>query len=281
MTNSYSQQQSSNEVIAEGAAKMKVKPDLAVFTLTLEKRDTSEKKAINKLNMAVETLEKALNKIGFSNKAIRISDYDVSSSYSDEKNRKTYTATNTLKLEFQIDNKLIDAIYSQIQQSSIQDLDIDFESKLSDSLEKATRQKLVQLAIEDAKSNATNIATALDIKLGRVKQVQKSSTGHLMYSTEIVKFSPPQILRDEEVKYKTSFDKFEIEEVELEEQITVIYTISNSWERKTAAYMGLASWRGDEHRLNYIFSKELYIFIQGWRITDYRHERQALNVGCN
>ena len=228
LTNSYSQQQSSNEVIAEGAAKMKVKPDLAVFTLTLEKRDTSEKKAINKLNMAVETLEKALNKIGFSNKAIRISDYDVSSSYSDEKNRKTYTATNTLKLEFQIDNKLIDAIYSQIQQSSIQDLDIDFESKLSDSLEKATRQKLVQLAIEDAKSNATNIATALDIKLGRVKQVQKSSTGHLMYSTEIVKFSPPQILRDEEVKYKTSFDKFEIEEVELEEQITVIYTISNS-----------------------------------------------------
>jgi hypothetical protein len=32
---------------------------------------------------------------------------------------------------------------------------------------------------------------------------------------------------------------------------------------RTAPYMGLASWRGDEHRLNYIFSKELYIFNQG------------------
>jgi uncharacterized protein YggE len=228
LTTAFSQQQPSNEIIAEGAAKMKVKPDLAVFTLTLEKRDTSEKKAINKLNIAVDNLEKALNKIGFSNKAIRISDYDVTSSYNDEKNRKTYTATNTLKLEFQVDNKLIDAIYTQIQQSSIQDLDIDFDSKLSDSLEKANRHKLVQLAIEDAKTNATNIATALDIKLGRVKQVQKSSTGPVMYRTEIVKFSPPKILRDEEVKYKTSFDKFEIEDVELEEQITIIYTISNS-----------------------------------------------------
>ncbi len=222
-----SQQLTSNEIISEGTAKMKVKPDLAVFAMTLEKRDTSENKAINKLNRAVETLEKALNKIGLPNTAIKISDYKVTSLYYDEKNKKVYTATNTLKLEFQVDNKLIDAIYTQIQQSNIQDLDINFESKLTDSLEKSSRYKLVQLAIENAKSNAINIATALDIKLGKVKQVQKSSTGAVMYKTEILKFSPPKIIRDEEVKFKTAFDKFEIEDVELDEQITVIYTISN------------------------------------------------------
>jgi uncharacterized protein YggE len=225
---SYSQQQPSNEIIAEGSAKMKVKPNIAIFTLTMEKRDTSEKRAINKLNIAIDGLEKALNKIGFTNSAIRISDYDVSSSFNEQNNRKTYTVTNILKLEFQINNKLIDAIYSQIQQAGIQDLDIEFDSKLSDSLEKASRLKLVQTAIDDAKTNALTIATALDIKLGRVKQVQKSATGTLLHKIEINKFTPPKIAKDEDIRYKTSFDKFEIEDVELEEQITVIYTIANS-----------------------------------------------------
>lgn len=226
-TTAYTQQQS-NEVIAEGAAKMKVKPDIAVFTLTMEKRDTSEKRAISKLSTAIDGLEKALSHIGFSNNSIRISDYDISSSYNDENHRKTYTATNILKLEFQINNKLIDAIYTQVQQSGIQDLDIEFESKLSDSLEKVSRLKLVQLAIEDAKTNAASIANALDIKLGRVKQVQKSAYGLIIEKLEDVKFTAPRIVGDTEIKYKTSFDKFEIEDVELDERITVIYTIATS-----------------------------------------------------
>jgi uncharacterized protein YggE len=225
----YSQQQQSvSEIIAEGSAKMKVKPDVVVLTLTMEKRDTSEKRAVNKLNMAIDGLEKALNKIGFSNNTVRISDFDVSSSFNEQNNKKTYTATNTLKLEFQINNKLIDAIYSQIQQEGIQDLDIEFDSKLSDSLEKASRLILVQIAIEDAKTNALTIANALNIKLGRVKQVQKSALGTLLHKIEITKFTPPNIARDVEIKYRTSFDKFEIEDVELEEQITIIYTIANS-----------------------------------------------------
>lgn len=226
---SYSQPQlSSNEIIAEGSAKMKVKPDIAVFTLTIDKSDTSEKRAIYKLNVAVDGLGKALNDIGISNSSIKISDYAVSSSYNQQTNRKTYAATNTLKLELEANNKLIDAIFNQIQKAGIQDLDIEFDSKLSDSLEKASRLTLVQLAIEDAKINSLVIAKALDVKLGSVKQVQKSATGTLLHKIETAKFTAPQIKRDVEIMYKTSFDKFELEEVELDEQITVIYTIANS-----------------------------------------------------
>ncbi len=205
---------------------MKVKPDVETFTLTMEKRDTSEKRAINKLNIAVESLEKALNKIGFTNSAIRIADYDVSSSLNEQNNRKTYTANNILKLEFVINRKLINAMYTQIQQAGIQDLDIEFESKLSDSLEKESRLQLVQLAIEDAKKNAANIAKALDLKLGRVKQVQKSASASNLLKVEINKFSPPKLVGDTEIKYKTSFDKFEIEDIELEETIAIIYIIA-------------------------------------------------------
>jgi uncharacterized protein len=227
VTSGYSQQQS-NDIIVEGTAKMKVKPDVATFTLTIEKRDTSEKRAINKLNIAVDGLEKVLNKIGFANRAIRISDYDVSGSLNEQNNRKTYMATNILKLEFAIDRKLIDAMYTQIQQAGIQDLDIEFDSNLSDSLEKQSRLELVQRSIEDAKQNAANIAKYLEIKLGRVKQVQKSAGASNLLHVEFNKFTPPKIVGDTELKYKTSFDKFEIEDIELEETIALIYTIATS-----------------------------------------------------
>ncbi|MFL5742790.1 MAG: SIMPL domain-containing protein [Flavisolibacter sp.] len=221
-------QQATNEIIAEGSAKMKVKPDIVVFTLTMEKRDSSEKRAITNLNIAIDALEKALNKIGFSNNAIKILDYDVSSAMNEQGNKKTYTATNVLNLEFQIENKLISAIYNQIQQANIQDLNIEFETRLSDSLERISRKKLVQISIEDARTNAVNIATALNIKLGTVKQVQKSATGPVLFKREMEKFTPPKIAGEEpDIRYKTSFDKFEINELELEEQITIIYTIAN------------------------------------------------------
>ena len=43
----------------------------------------------------------------------------------------------------------------------------------------------------------------------------------------LVKYTPPRIVRDEEIVNKTSFDKFQVEENELEESITVVYEVSN------------------------------------------------------
>lgn len=224
-TKASSQQKTSNEIIAEGGAKMKVRPDIATFTLTIEKNDTIERNAIKALNLQTDELIKSLSKIGFTNKNIKISDYDISSSTNDE-HKKRYTASNVLKVEFGIENKLIDAFYSEVQQSQIEDLDIAFDTKVSDSLEKATRLRLVQLAIEDAKTNANNISNALGIKIIKVKQVQKYAEALFdKNKIEIVKFAPPEIVRDTEIKYSTIFDKFQVEDVELEEKITVVYEI--------------------------------------------------------
>jgi uncharacterized protein YggE len=225
-------QQQTNEIIVEGSAKMKVNPDVVVFTFTMEKADSSEKRAINKLNIAIDGLEKTLNKIGFSNNAIRISDYDVSSTYLNGSSKKTYTASNVLKLEFQVNNKLIDAIYNKIQQAGIEDLEIDFDRKLSDSLERVSRVKLVQLAIENAKANAKNIANALEIKLGKIKQVQKAAVNPITLKPEQTRFTVPDVAAATDMKYKTAFDKFEIEQIELDEQISVIYEIAASAETK-------------------------------------------------
>lgn len=223
----HSQTKNDNEIIAEGGSKIKVRPDLAIFTLTVEKRDTVEKNAIKLLNLEIDELVKSLYKIGFTNKTIKISDYDISSSQNDE-DKKRYTASNVLKLEFGLDTKLIDALYKEIQEAGLKDLDVSFDTKVSDSLEKITRLKLVQEAIADAKLNATNISKALDIKLIRVKQVLKYKEGIFGPPPIInqIKFNPPKIVGDTDISYTTSFDKFEVEEVELEEKITIVYQIS-------------------------------------------------------
>ncbi|MGC4040060.1 MAG: SIMPL domain-containing protein [Flavobacterium sp.] len=220
---SFSQTGNGNEITAEGYSKTKVKPDLANFKISVEKRNTTEKTAIKELNEEIEKVQKVLLRIGFTEKNIRISDYQVSSSENND-DKKEYTATNTLIVNFVLDNKIIEAFYQEIQNDNIKDSDIQFDAQVSEELEKATRQKLVQLAIADAKSNAENIAKALEVKINNVKQVSKFSLreGVANIKADAVKYNRPMMAP---MIPKTSFAKFEVEEKELEETITIVYEI--------------------------------------------------------
>jgi hypothetical protein len=221
------QEKNPNQIVAEGAAKIKIKPDLVDFTLTVGKTDTSEAKALEKLNIEVQYLIKTLYKIGFTDNTIKVADYNVSSSINN-KDKKIYTASNILNLEFTIDTKIINQLYKQIQTSKRSDIDISYETSLSDSLEKVTRQMLVQKALADAKSNADNIANTLNLKIVGVKQVSKYATNLIdQDKVEIVKFTPPKIVRDEEVETETSFNNFQVIDMELDEKITIVYEIAN------------------------------------------------------
>ncbi|MDP9042314.1 MAG: SIMPL domain-containing protein [Bacteroidota bacterium] len=220
-----SQTKTSNEIVAEGGSKIKIRPDLVTFVFTVEKKDTSETKSIMLLNKEVNGLVESLNEIGFSNKAIKISGYNISS-FQNDTGKKTYTATNVLKLEFGLDTKLVDALYMKVQKAELKDLNISFETRISDSLERATRLSLVRSAVEDAKTNANNIAKTLDIKLVGVKQVYKYSPG-ILERDQMAKFNAPKFARGADTEYNTAFDKLQVEEIEFEEKITVVYEISN------------------------------------------------------
>ena len=87
-TTMFSQSTSSNEIILEGGAKIKVTPDDATLTLTVEKLDTIEKAAIMHLNQTLDGLVRSLNSIGFKNDHIKIASYDISSSRDREDNKK-------------------------------------------------------------------------------------------------------------------------------------------------------------------------------------------------
>ena len=86
----FSQTNSGNEIIAQGSSRTKVKPDSANLRITIEKQNLVEKNAIKELNEEIEKLQKALFKIGFTEKHIKISDYNVSSNKNNE-NKKEYS----------------------------------------------------------------------------------------------------------------------------------------------------------------------------------------------
>lgn len=227
--NAFSQNKKLAEITAEGNSKLRVKPDNVTFTLTIEKTDTIEKNVIKILNQEIQSLSESLEKLGFQSKSIKISDYRVSSSIDNDNTFKRYTASNILKVEFKLDNKIIDALYTEIQTNNFKDLDINYETSISDSLEKSTRVLLVEMAIEDAKSNAANISKKLGLTITKVKQVYKENTRYtyLANNVTVVKFTPPKIVGDTDMSYSTSFDKFQVEDTELEEKITVVYEVSN------------------------------------------------------
>ena len=225
------QSKNSSEIVAEGKSSIKITPDIAMIILTVEKQDTIEKNVIVKLNSEISKLIEVLTKLGFNNKTIKIADMDIrsSSNYNDDNEKKKYTAINTLKIEFALDTKVIDAVYAHIQDAGLSDLDIDFDTKLSDSLEKSTRVRLIQQAIEDAQANAENIAKTLKIKLGKVNLVSKFTDG---YATEVMmgnqmKFTPPKIVGETNFSYQTSFSKFEVEGILLDEKIVITYEIKS------------------------------------------------------
>lgn len=218
-------QTTQGEITASGTAKTKVKPDVAVITFVVEKQDADESKALKDLNEEVDRLAGLLNKIGFSTSHIKIARFAVSDE-EDNNGSKTYVATNSLILKFALDNKIIDRVFSAVEEEKLKDLNMDLDTILSDSLEKAMRSQLMIMAVQNAQASAGNIAKALGVKLGKVKHASKYGEvyqGDLrMY--EMVKFTPPKGM-DVAYLHDTSFKDFEVQEVEIEEQINIVYEI--------------------------------------------------------
>jgi len=213
-----------SEITSEGKAKIKVKPDVALLTITVSKENVSEKNALKELNEEMEKLQKFFSKLGFANSSIKISEYNITEDhYGGEK--KQYNAKNTLVIDFKLDTKVLDAFYQELQAGNYKDVLVDFEAELSQELEKSSRKNLVQLAITDAQANADNIAKALKVTVVKIKSVSKFGNDMHYRIVEEVKYKPMAAAMVSAPP--TSFSKYEVEEIELEENITIVFEIVN------------------------------------------------------
>lgn len=224
--------QNKNELFSEGDSKIAITPDIAIIDIKIRKTDTIESDVIGKLNKEIEKLNKALLKIGLDSSYIKIDKFDIYAyesnirNYNSHKDNKIYSGTNSLELTFTLNTQLIDAFYRTIQENNFEDLDISFQTKLSEKLEKKSRKKLKQLAVNDAIENAQNIALTLKRKLGNVIKVV-SNKDRFFETTDfsMKKFSQNTPIIQDAVLEKTEFDRYQVKQIFLEEKITIVFEI--------------------------------------------------------
>lgn len=223
---SFSQPKFQNEIVANGIAKTKINPDLGTFYITVSKNNSIEKTAISELNQEVAKVQKVLLKVGFIEKNIKIADYTITKdNYSAAKD---FQATNSLAVFFVLDNQRIENFYQLMQSENLQDVNVVFSTSLSEKLEKSSREDLTQKAIANAKSYAENIAKSLNLKLLGIKHVsangyKESFSG--LQSEDLQSFEMSAIVVTASIP--TSFDKFEVVPITIEEKITIVYEIAN------------------------------------------------------
>ncbi len=77
-------------------------------------------------------------------------------------------------------------------------------------------------------SNADNIANTLNLKIVGVSEVSKYAIG---WNDQVVDqdkmYTIPKIVKDEEVETETSFNNFQVVDLELNENITIAYEIDH------------------------------------------------------
>ncbi len=222
----FAQSKFQNEIIANGIAKGKVTLDLATFYINVAKSNSIEKTAISELNQEMAKVQKVLLKVGFTEKNIKIADYSIErDNYNDTKD---FEAKNRLVVYFPLDNKRIENFYQLMQSENLQDVNVQFSTSISEGLEKKSRVDLTQKAIANAKLYADNVAKSLNLKLIGIKHV--SANGYKETFSSFQENDLPSFKVDSVVitgSTPTSFDKYEVAQIEIEEKIMIVYEIVN------------------------------------------------------
>ncbi|MHA8066105.1 SIMPL domain-containing protein [Aquirufa sp. ROCK2-A2] len=230
----YAQSNSnSNGLTVEGKAIMKVKPDLSVITLNIVQRDSLENKAINKLNEQNNNLIKLLNGLEIKKDQIRIGDYSISSerNYLPNSPNESYlvhVSRNNLIIEIPSNMKVIDTFYKKMADSDFSEVGIQIEHKISKELEVSLRNTLSKMAIEDAKAQANSIISNLNAKLGPVITVYKGNANVAAERNSRKEIAPelyiPKPMSNDIAP--SPFASLELNEIEIEERITLVFQIN-------------------------------------------------------
>jgi len=215
------------ELTSEGTATKKVKPDIVTLEISVSKQNESEKNALKELNDEVGKLESFFTRTGLPKESITIAEYEINDNYRDDKDKKVYQANNTLKVELKLDNKLLDAFYGELQAGNYKDVSVDYETSLSAGLRKKVSAELVDKAIADAKEKAEAIAKSLGVKISGIRHVSKYGRSGIVMVDE-VKYRGLEAasMKMDAPHPPTVFAKYEVQDIEVEEQITIIFDIT-------------------------------------------------------
>lgn len=158
----------------QGEASLKVKPDLAVVTISFNAMNMVFNKAIKDVNAKNETLIKQLEKSGFKNTEIKSSAFTAGKNIIWSRDRSIdsgYVATQTVIVEFPYNKERVTKLVESFTESTI-GLEFSFNFILSEAKTKEVKNKLIELSILNAKEKAEIIAKTSVVKLNAIQSIQ-------------------------------------------------------------------------------------------------------------
>ncbi|MEM4312372.1 MAG: SIMPL domain-containing protein [Nitrososphaerales archaeon] len=167
---------SENTLSVSGVGKVLATPDMVTITISVVTEEEDAEAAIKENSVKMNQVIKALKELGLEDKEIKTSGYSLYPKYIYPENKEPrvvgYIAQNTIT----INTKKLD-LAGQIIDKSVESGANRVESvyfTFSDERKMALNDKLITLALENAKKKAEVVVNTLGIKIVGVKSVQIS-----------------------------------------------------------------------------------------------------------
>lgn len=172
---SFAQENQDDVIVIEGKSTVKLVPEEISFTVNLSVKDSNYTRCAD---MAVEKLAKIKSLFienGIDEELIKASSYSIREvQRHDPQLRKMvfdgYEANIPLTLKTQRDYEKNDLIFSLIKENVESNFNLSFG--LSQEQRDAVKEKLIELAVQDAREKAEIIANSAGVKIRFIKRIQ-------------------------------------------------------------------------------------------------------------
>ena len=209
-------------ITVKGSAKLSLRPDYVVVTLSLTAEDPSYDAAMSQANARLEALRDAIAAVSFDRKDLKTTNFRVSTEYDFQNDQygngrrvfRGYACTHELKLSLDFDAARLGETLSAITGcEATPELNVRFTVKDSD----AVSDELLRQASDNALRRAKVLAAASGVTLGQLVRVWYS-----WGDREFV--SPTAFAAGGMLRSKASMD-FTPEDIDINDQATFVWEI--------------------------------------------------------
>lgn len=163
-------------ITVRGSGRVSVKPDLIVVSMELKTVDKKYDKTLENAARRVDLLNDSLEKAGFAQKSVKTTSFDVNTKYESVKDKDGkyknvfvgYVCTQSLKIEFDFDTKMLADALSAIADSLTEP---EFSVSFTVKDPSAISDRLLQSAAENARQKAQVLCSASGVKLGKLVSI--------------------------------------------------------------------------------------------------------------
>ena len=203
---SFAQSVMPRTISVQGFGQVSVKPDVANINFNLSATNIDFKTAVDELNKKVNSLSKALRKVGVPKDEIYSSNYTINKEFkhnykTGEKKFLGFKVSHSIALQVDADTKSVNKVFGAI----IKSLN-DVELNLSFGIKNAEKSKdlMISNAIKDAKSKAELMASASEVELGEILSINyntapihfRGGSNRMMLSKKMTMDAAPVMVED-------------------------------------------------------------------------------------